>query len=59
MNIAFLNGVGELDDFARYAVPELRRRGLMQSEYKPGPLREKWFGDRRVNSRHPAAQYRQ
>ncbi len=58
VNIAFLNGVGELDDFARYAVPELQRRGLMQSEYKSGPLREKWFGERTVNSRHPAAQYR-
>jgi FMN-dependent oxidoreductase (nitrilotriacetate monooxygenase family) len=57
-NVAFLNGVGELDDFSRYAVPELQRRGLMQTEYAPGTLREKWFGDRRVNDRHPAARYR-
>jgi FMN-dependent oxidoreductase (nitrilotriacetate monooxygenase family) len=58
INLAFMNGPGELTDFARYAVPELQRRGLMQTEYQPGTLREKWFGEPRVNDRHPAAKYR-
>ncbi|QSZ53906.1 N5,N10-methylene tetrahydromethanopterin reductase [Paenarthrobacter ureafaciens] len=58
INVSFINGPGELTDFARYAVPELQRRGLMQSEYSPGTLREKWFGTPRVNDRHPAAAYR-
>lgn len=58
MNVAFLNGLGELKDFAKYAVPELQRRGLMQTEYAPGTLREKWLGSARVNERHPAASYR-
>lgn len=57
-NIAFLNGAGELADFSRYLVPELQRLGLMQTEYAPGTLREKWFGSPRLNDRHPAARYR-
>lgn len=57
-NIAFLNGAGELADFTRYLVPELQRRGMMQSEYREGTLREKWFGVARLNERHPAAMYR-
>lgn len=58
LNIAFLNGVGELADFVRYVVPELQQRGLMQSEYASGTLRDKWFGSPRLNDRHPAAKYR-
>ena len=57
-NIAFLNGAGELADFAKYLVPELQRRGLMQTDYKSGTLREKWFGSATLNDRHPAAKYR-
>jgi len=57
-NVSFINGPGELTDFARYAVPELQRRGLMQAEYATGTLREKWFGSPHVNDRHPAATYR-
>jgi FMN-dependent oxidoreductase (nitrilotriacetate monooxygenase family) len=58
INLMFINGPGEAADFARYAVPELQRRGLMQTEYAPGTLREKWFGAPHVNDRHPAAKYR-
>lgn len=58
INISFINGPGELADFSKYAVPELQRRGLMQREYAPGTLRDKWFGAPRVNDRHPAAKYR-
>jgi long-chain alkane monooxygenase len=58
INLAFVNGLGELDDFVKYAVPELQRRGLMQADYAPGTLREKLLGSARVNDRHPAAAYR-
>jgi FMN-dependent oxidoreductase (nitrilotriacetate monooxygenase family) len=58
INLCFINGPGELADFSRYAVPVLQRRGLMQSEYAPGTLREKWYGGARINDRHPAAKYR-
>lgn len=58
INLSFINGPGEVVDFSRYAVPELQRRGLMQTEYAPGTLRDKWFGSARVNDRHPAANYR-
>ncbi|WP_285313464.1 NtaA/DmoA family FMN-dependent monooxygenase [Pseudarthrobacter sp. fls2-241-R2A-168] len=58
INLIFINGPGELADFSRYAVPELQRRGLMQTEYASGTLRQKWFGASHVNERHPAAKYR-
>lgn len=46
-------------------LPELRRRGMAQSEYPPGTFREKLFSDvpgrpadGRLDERHPAAAYR-
>jgi len=39
--------------------PLLRERGLVQSEYTPGTLREKLFGTSpHLNERHPATRYR-
>jgi FMN-dependent oxidoreductase (nitrilotriacetate monooxygenase family) len=58
LNVAFLNGLGEIDDFIQYAVPELQKHGLMQSEYAPGTFREKLLGSTRISERHPAASYR-
>ncbi|WBU39354.1 LLM class flavin-dependent oxidoreductase [Homoserinibacter sp. YIM 151385] len=49
---------GSFEEFASEVLPELRRRGLAQEEYAPGPLRQKLFGDARLNGRHPAARYR-
>src|SRR5262245_48351986 len=48
--VAFMQGV----------VPVLQRRGLMQTEYQEGTLREKLFGkgQARLCAPHPAAQYR-
>jgi FMN-dependent oxidoreductase (nitrilotriacetate monooxygenase family) len=43
--------------FAEHVVPELRKRGLVQEEYRPGTLREKVFGEPRLNDRHPARKY--
>jgi len=41
-------------------VPVLQRRGLMQTEYQDGTLREKLMGAGRARLRepHPAVQYR-
>lgn len=50
---------GSYTDFIDGVLPELRRRGLAQTEYRPGTLREKLFdGDARLPSRHPGAKYR-
>lgn len=50
---------GSYTDFIEGVLPELRQRGLAQSEYAPGTLREKLFGvGSRLNDRHPAARYR-
>ncbi|MDJ1370733.1 LLM class flavin-dependent oxidoreductase [Gulosibacter molinativorax] len=49
---------GSFEEFAEKVLPVLRERGLAQSEYAPGPLRQKLFGDARLNDRHPAARYR-
>ena len=54
INLSFLNGLGEFTDFATYAVPVLQERGILQTEYAPGTLRNKLFGDSAINSRHPA-----
>lgn len=50
---------GTYVDFIEGVLPELRSRGLAQSSYAPGTLREKLFGNGpHLNDRHPAARYR-
>lgn len=49
---------GSFEEFADSVLPVLRRRGLAQDEYAPGPLRQKLFGTPLLNERHPAARYR-
>ena len=50
---------GSYTDFIDGVLPELRRRGLAQSEYAPGTLREKLFGaGPLLNERHRASQFR-
>lgn len=49
---------GSFEEFAEKVLPVLRERGLAQSEYAPGPLRQKLFGAPLLNERHPAARYR-
>nr|WP_228768732.1 hypothetical protein [Mycolicibacterium malmesburyense]CRL69916.1 putative monooxygenase [Mycolicibacterium malmesburyense] len=48
------------DDFSDHVVPVLQDKGLMQTEYRPGTLREKIFGadDPHISPRHPAFGYR-
>ncbi len=46
-------------EFVYHLVPELQRRGLAQSEYAPGTMREKLFGaGDRLPDTHPASAYR-
>lgn len=49
---------GSYDEFIELILPELQRRGLARTEYSPGTLREKLFGEAHLNDRHPAAAYR-
>ena len=50
---------GSYRDFIDGVLPELRRRGLAQTEYRPGTLREKLFGEGPLlPDRHPAAAHR-
>jgi FMN-dependent oxidoreductase (nitrilotriacetate monooxygenase family) len=49
---------GSFAEFASKVLPVLRERGLARTDYAPGPLRQKLFGQPRLNDRHPAARYR-
>ena len=57
-NLACAVRPGTMEDFVRHCVPELQDRGMMQTEYKPGTMREKLFGHARLKPPHPATQYR-
>ena len=50
---------GSYEDFVDQVIPVLQARGLAQSEYAEGTLRQKLFGQGdRLPERHPAARYR-
>jgi long-chain alkane monooxygenase len=59
-NLAYMVTPGSFVEFIDGVVPVLQRRGLMQTEYQEGTLREKLTGPGRARLRppHPAAQYR-
>jgi FMN-dependent oxidoreductase (nitrilotriacetate monooxygenase family) len=59
-NFAPLISPGGLEDFINLVVPELQKRGIYKTEYKPGTFREKLFGSgqRQVCEGHPASKYR-
>lgn len=59
-NLAYMVTPGSFADFVDGVVPVLQRRGLMQTEYQGGTLREKLMGPGRARLRepHPAARYR-
>jgi long-chain alkane monooxygenase len=48
------------DDLFEHFVPVLEKNGLMQTEYRPGTLREKLFGctGADISERHPARAFR-
>lgn len=59
-NLAYAVTPATTTDFIDFVVPELRKRGRVQSSYKPGSFRRKMIGtlDGMVEQSHPAAQYR-
>ena len=57
-NLVYSVTPGTFVDFIDGVVPVLQARGLVQQDYEPGPLRQKLFGEPRLNDRHPAAGYR-
>ena len=58
-NLAYAVAHETFEDVVEYLVPELQRRGVYQTEYRPGTLREKLFGaGPLLPDNHPAAQYR-
>jgi long-chain alkane monooxygenase len=59
-NLAYMVTPGSFVDFVDGVVPVLQRRGLMQTEYQEGTLREKLMGPGRSRLRepHPAVQHR-
>ena len=57
-NVVYAVTPGTFADFIEGVVPVLRRRGLAQSAYAPGTLREKRFGQAKLPDCHPAAAYR-
>ena len=58
-NLAYILAHQSFEDIVDYVVPELQRRGVYQTEYRQGTLREKLFGQGpRLGDEHRAAQYR-
>lgn len=55
-NLVYSTTPGTFVDFIDGVAPVLQQRGLMQSEYSPGTLREKLFGYARLPDRHPGRQ---
>lgn len=51
-NLACAVRPGTMEGFVEYYVPELQNRGMMQTEYKEGTMREKLFGHRRLQAPH-------
>lgn len=59
-NLAYMVTPGSFVDFIEGVVPVLQKRGLMQTEYQEGTLREKLTGAGRARLRepHPAVRHR-
>ena len=59
-NLAYAVTPGSFIDFVDGVIPVLQKRGLAQTEYQPGTLRQKIYGPshRYLLDRHPASKYR-
>ncbi|QRM57804.1 NtaA/DmoA family FMN-dependent monooxygenase [Sinorhizobium sp. BG8] len=60
VNVAYQKTPSAFAEFAEHVMPELRKRGIAQTNYAAGTLREKLFAGRgaRIVERHPAARFR-
>ncbi len=54
MNVINWTLPGSYEEFVDHIAPTLQERGLMQSEYREGTLREKLFGHPQLPDSHPA-----
>jgi hypothetical protein len=57
-NLIYATTPGSFVDFIDGVAPILKNRGLMQTEYQPGPLRQKVFGHPHLPDCHPGASHR-
>jgi long-chain alkane monooxygenase len=59
-NLAYAVTPGSFIDFVDGVIPVLQKRGLTQTEYQPGTLRQKIYGPEhsRLLATHPASKYR-
>jgi hypothetical protein len=58
-NLAYAVTPETFEDTVNLLVPELQKRGIYKTEYRPGTLREKLFGrGSRLELPHPGAAYR-
>ncbi|MCZ7486080.1 LLM class flavin-dependent oxidoreductase [Rhizobium rhizogenes] len=58
-NLAYAVTPDSFEDVVGYIVPELQKRGVYPTAYKPGTLREKLFGDGDyLATNHPANRFR-
>ncbi|CAN0626318.1 Dimethyl-sulfide monooxygenase [Burkholderia multivorans] len=58
-NLAYAVAHETFEDVVHYLVPELQRRGVYPTAYRPGTLREKLFGEGPLlGADHPASGYR-
>jgi len=59
-NLAYVVMPETFSDFVDLVVPELQRRGVYKEAYRPGTLREKFYGAGRAHlpEAHPAARHR-
>lgn len=60
VNVIFQTAPGSFADFIDHVTPLLQKRGLAQTDYAPGTLRERLFPGRRarLDTPHPAVRYR-
>ena len=57
-NLTYTVTPGTFIDFVEGVVPILQERGLVQHDYAEGSLRTKLFGDDRLPTTHPVAEFR-
>jgi long-chain alkane monooxygenase len=58
VNIRYITTPGSFAEFIDQVVPELQSRGLAQTEYAPGTLRDKLFADgAQLPDRHPGRRW--
>ena len=57
-NLTYTVTPGTFIDFVEGVAPILQERGLAQSEYSGGSLRQKLFGTDKLPTSHPAAMFR-